>query len=258
MAKDPSCSPELLSLACGPSSSASTYPACIVNGVKFLVHERDKLHTTQSSGVSTPGPDGAMYYGQLEEILELTYMGNRKVVLFRCIWFDTRNPTNPTPRSRRSYIEHGIHHILTERDAYRNQQYILATQATQVFYLEDPARRPPHWKVVEDVHHRKIWHGDVVDSYQDVIHGSSSSDVALSVGLTGFEYANLSVNDESAEVDAPPDVVAEEDADFVTNEDNVVAHVLDDDDVDVSDDDEVNPTIVVEEVLSSDDSDYDN
>ncbi|GJT92853.1 hypothetical protein Tco_1081698 [Tanacetum coccineum] len=43
-------------------------------------------------------------------------------------------------------------------------------------------------------------------------------------------------------------------ADFINNEDDVVAHVLDDDDVEVSDDDEVNPSTNVEEVLSSDDS----
>ncbi|GJX74158.1 hypothetical protein Tco_0312753 [Tanacetum coccineum] len=77
------CSEDLFSLACGPIS-ACTYPACIVNGVKFVVHERDILHTTQCSGVSTLGLDGEMYYGQLEEILELTYIGHRKVVLFRC------------------------------------------------------------------------------------------------------------------------------------------------------------------------------
>ncbi|GJU64891.1 hypothetical protein Tco_1246726 [Tanacetum coccineum] len=40
------CSEELFSLACGPISTC-TYPACIVNGVKFVVHERDILHTTQ-------------------------------------------------------------------------------------------------------------------------------------------------------------------------------------------------------------------
>ncbi|GKD22236.1 hypothetical protein Tco_1223939, partial [Tanacetum coccineum] len=68
------CSEELFSLACRPIS-ACTYPACIVNGVKFVVHERDILHTTQCSGVSTLGLDGEMYYGQLEEILELTYIG---------------------------------------------------------------------------------------------------------------------------------------------------------------------------------------
>ncbi|GKA15580.1 hypothetical protein Tco_0695327 [Tanacetum coccineum] len=70
------CSEELFSLACGPISTC-TYPACIVNGVKFVVHERDILHTTQCSGVSTLGLDGMCNYGQLEEILELTYIGNQ-------------------------------------------------------------------------------------------------------------------------------------------------------------------------------------
>nr|GEV46499.1 hypothetical protein [Tanacetum cinerariifolium] len=60
----------------------------------------------------------------------------------------------------------GINHILTDKDSYRDQQYILATHARQVFYLEYPARRPPHWKVVKDVHHRKIWHRDVVEDDQ--------------------------------------------------------------------------------------------
>ncbi|GJW90430.1 hypothetical protein Tco_0167983 [Tanacetum coccineum] len=76
------CSEELFSLACGPISTC-TYPACIVNGVKFVVHERDILHTTQCSGVSTLGLDGEMYYGQLEEILELTYIRQPKSLVAR-------------------------------------------------------------------------------------------------------------------------------------------------------------------------------
>ncbi|GKE49922.1 hypothetical protein Tco_1481180, partial [Tanacetum coccineum] len=44
------------------------------NGVKFVVHIRDQCLTTQCSGVSTPSDkDGTMYYGVLEEILELDY-----------------------------------------------------------------------------------------------------------------------------------------------------------------------------------------
>ncbi|GJR89311.1 Myc-type, basic helix-loop-helix domain-containing protein [Tanacetum coccineum] len=241
------CSEELFSLACGPIS-ACTYPACMVNGVKFVVHERDILHTTQCNGVSTLGLDGEMYYGQLEEILELTYIGHRKVVLFRCKWFDTINPKNHTTRNRRSYIDQGIHHILTDREFHRNNQYILATQVTQVFYLQDLARQPRGWKVVEHVYHR-----DVAESDQDVIHGSSSSHVTLSVGLTNLEHTDLSINAQSTEVDAPPvnddNANANEDnADFINNEDDVVAHVLDDDDVVVSDDDEVNPSTNVEEM----------
>ncbi|GJR59047.1 hypothetical protein Tco_1501209 [Tanacetum coccineum] len=252
---DPRCSPEseLFSLACGPESNANSYAACVVNGVKFLVHDRDIHRTTQNSGVATPGPNGDMFYGQLEEILELTYIGNRKVVLFRCKWFDTKNPPFArSDRSKRSYIKQGINHILTDKDSFRDQQYILATHARQVFYLEDPARRPPHWKVVEDVHHRKIWHRDVVEDEQDVIHDSNSSDVVLSAELGNLEYTILSTNDESTEVDALPD---NEVADFIGDEDDVVPHVLEDDDQDddVRDDDD--PASV--HVVSSDDSSED-
>ncbi|GKG37808.1 hypothetical protein Tco_0457031, partial [Tanacetum coccineum] len=78
-------------------------------------------------------------------------------------------------------------------------------------------------------------------SDQDVIHGSISSHVTLSVGLTCLEHTDLSINAQSTEVDAPPvnddNANANED-----NEDDVAAHVLDDDDVVVSDDDEVNPS----------------
>nr|GEW45539.1 hypothetical protein [Tanacetum cinerariifolium] len=78
MENDPQCSPEseLFSLACGPESNANSYATCVVNGVKFLVHDRDIHRTTQSSRVATPGPNGEMFYGQLEEILELTYIDN--------------------------------------------------------------------------------------------------------------------------------------------------------------------------------------
>ncbi|GKE70529.1 hypothetical protein Tco_1528601, partial [Tanacetum coccineum] len=136
--------------------------------------------------------------------------------------------------------------------------FVIIKSINPTFYLEDLARRPLHWKVVEHVYHR-----DVAESDQDVIHGSSSSHVTLSVGLTCLEHTNLSINAQSTEVDASPvnddNVNANEDnANFINNEDDVVAHVLDDDDVEVSDDDEVSPSTNVEEVLSSDDSDDDN
>ncbi|GKF48169.1 hypothetical protein Tco_0141420, partial [Tanacetum coccineum] len=137
---------------------------------------------------------------------------------------------------------------------HKNNQYILATQVTQVFYLEDLARQPRGWKVVEHVYHR-----DVAESDQDVIHGSSSSNVTLSVELTNFEHTDLSINSESTEVDASPVNDDNANANEGNAEDDVYAHVLDDDDdVVVSDDDEVNPSTNVEEVLSSDDSDDDN
>ncbi|GJQ95730.1 hypothetical protein Tco_0006869 [Tanacetum coccineum] len=52
---------------------------------------RDERRTTQNSGICSLGDkDGEMYYGQLEEILEFSYM-SFKVVLFRVKWFETSN-----------------------------------------------------------------------------------------------------------------------------------------------------------------------
>ncbi|GKD46512.1 hypothetical protein Tco_1271157, partial [Tanacetum coccineum] len=99
------------------------------------------------------------------------------------------------------------------------------------------ARQPRGWKVVEHVYHR-----DAAESDQDVIHGSSSSHVTLSVGLTCLEHTYLSTNAQSTEVDVPSVNDDNANADFINNEDDVVAYVLDDDDVVVSDDDEVNPS----------------
>ncbi|GJV02180.1 retrovirus-related pol polyprotein from transposon TNT 1-94 [Tanacetum coccineum] len=83
------------------------------------------------------------------------------------------------------------------------------------------------FQVVEDVHHRKIWYRDVVEDEQDVIHDNNSSDVVLFAELGNLEYTILSTNDESTEVDAPPDnkVANKEGADFIGDEDDVVPHM---------------------------------
>ncbi|GJR61834.1 hypothetical protein Tco_1503996 [Tanacetum coccineum] len=77
---------------------------------------------------------------------------------------------------------------------------------------------------------------------------SSSSNVTLSVELTNFEHTDLSINSESTEVDASPVNDDNANANEGNAEDDVYAHVLDDDDVVVSDDDEVNPSTNVEEM----------
>ncbi|GJZ55314.1 hypothetical protein Tco_0610507 [Tanacetum coccineum] len=54
------------------------------------MHSRDERRTTQNSGICSLGEDKEMYYGQLEQILEFSYM-SFKTVLFRVKWFNTRN-----------------------------------------------------------------------------------------------------------------------------------------------------------------------
>nr|GEX16335.1 hypothetical protein [Tanacetum cinerariifolium] len=82
---------ELFALAYGQTRTPISFNSCIVNGVRFVMHNSDERRTTQNNSIcSRGGKDGEMYYGQLQEILEFSYL-SFKVVLFRVKWFDTSN-----------------------------------------------------------------------------------------------------------------------------------------------------------------------
>ncbi|GJV81014.1 reverse transcriptase domain-containing protein [Tanacetum coccineum] len=151
--KGVSATSELFALACGPTSTPISVNSCVVNGVKVVVHNRDERRTTQNSGICSPhGKDEEMYYGQLQEILEFLYL-SFKVVLFRVKWFDTSNEGR---KVKQIILRNNMTQILTKHEAFKDDQYILATQVKQCFYLEDMARRQSYWKVVEHVNHKKF------------------------------------------------------------------------------------------------------
>nr|GEZ64258.1 hypothetical protein [Tanacetum cinerariifolium] len=82
--KDPKVSTtnELFALGCGPTWTSISINSCVVDGVRYVVHSRDERHITHNSSICSPGLNGEMYYGQLQEILEFKYL-LFKVVLFR-------------------------------------------------------------------------------------------------------------------------------------------------------------------------------
>ncbi|KAL5566711.1 hypothetical protein UlMin_029875 [Ulmus minor] len=131
---------ELLSLASKSNIFVSSYPTCIVNGVRFVTHARDVRLKTQNSGVSVPGTEN-------------------------------------------------------EIESYKDDQFILASQAQQVFYVEDPSRGP-NWRVVQHVNHRSIW--DITEdgmSDIDLLQDNSSSNFTLFVDLGNLPQINLQRND---------------------------------------------------------------
>ncbi|GJV51766.1 hypothetical protein Tco_1447507 [Tanacetum coccineum] len=204
--KDPgvSTSSELFALACGPTPTPISVNSCVVNGVRFVVHSRDERRTTQNSGICSLGEDGEMYYGQLEEILEFSYM-SFKTVLFQ---------------------------------SFKNDQYILATQVKQCFYLEDMARRPLDWKVAKHVNHKKFSNGGVivVEDDPDIIHVDNSSDLALTTSLNDLEIAALHIDGQSIDVDAPLDIIDVDENDDIIDDEDVLPYDL----ADSNDEDLVN------------------
>ncbi|GJY81129.1 hypothetical protein Tco_0493880 [Tanacetum coccineum] len=221
---------ELFALANGPSRTPMSVNACVVDGVRYVVQSRDERRTTQNSGICAPGPDGEMSYGQLQEILEFKYL-SFKVALFRVKWFDTRN----NGRVKKLTFRNGMTQIIGSGEWWKNDQYILATQVKQVFYLEDPAK--PNVKVVEHVNHKKFSDGGVivVEDDPDIIHFDNSSDLPLSTSLNDLDNATLHIDGQSTEVDAPPDIidVVDQDDDITDDEDALPHDLADSDDEDL-------------------------
>nr|GEY04889.1 hypothetical protein [Tanacetum cinerariifolium] len=202
---------ELFALAFGPTPTLISVNSCIVNGVRFIVHSRDERYTTQNNGICSPGgKDKEMYYGQLQAILEFLYL-SFKVVLFRVKWFDTSNEGR---KVKHLVLRNNMTQILTKGKAFKDDQYILATQ-------EDP----------------------------DVIHFDNSFDLPLSTSLNDLDNATLHIDGQSTEVNAPPDTIdIDEDDDIIDDEDAFPYDLADSDDedlVNVDDDDGVDVFFII-------------
>nr|GFA81009.1 hypothetical protein [Tanacetum cinerariifolium] len=92
------------------------------------------------------------------------------------------------------------------------------------------ARRPPNWKVVEDVKHKKFSNGGVivVEDDHDVIHFDNSSDLALSTSLNDLDFATLHIDGQSMDVDTPPDIIGVDEDDDIIDDEDAIPHDLED------------------------------
>ncbi|XP_020243341.1 uncharacterized protein LOC109821575 [Asparagus officinalis] len=138
---------DLLSLSHGPSKIVKCLTGFVINGHRFHTESRDNCLSTQNSGVAVVGDAGdggdIDYYGALVEVVELEYLGGRKVVLFRCKWWDVHGKGKETALKEDKYgfVSINCRHLLKTND-----HFILAGQASQVFYVEDIANEG--WHVV--------------------------------------------------------------------------------------------------------------
>lgn len=168
---------ELFALSCEPDLRVQIYSACLVNGVRFHTVDREKNRRTQNSGIMVEGTHDNQeidFYGSLKEIIEIRYnadsSGDRTVVLFRCDWFDTHGKKF---RMKEDGFFKSINHGSLW---YKDDPFILATQATKVFYLLD-TKYHEKWRVVQKFSHKHLWSvaendnedipNAVVLSYQD-------------------------------------------------------------------------------------------
>ena len=106
-----------------------------MNGFRFQTLQRGTSRFSNNSGVCVKGTnytiDETDYYGQLQEVVELEYLGwpIKRTVLFKCEWFDIT--PNVGTRIHKQYKLVDVNH--TRRYA-QDEPFVLAMQAQQVYY----------------------------------------------------------------------------------------------------------------------------
>ncbi|XP_060183229.1 uncharacterized protein LOC132613202 [Lycium barbarum] len=141
----------LKDISWGPDSVCSMNKY-VVNGFKFTTEERFNHMKTNNSGVWVKGGDGNQtgvdYYGVIKEILELDFSSFqvKKIVLFRCKWFD------PTPnRGTREFRQYNITEVNHTREYGAYDPFIIAQNVRQVYYAPYPLRpeKSTWWVVIK-------------------------------------------------------------------------------------------------------------
>ena len=153
-------------MACGPDFRVKKYSSCIVNGVRFNTVDRENNKRTQNCGIMSEATSNNLshhFYGVLTEIIELEYnCAERTVVLFKCDWFKLDG--------RRTELKNDGYFmsINIQNLWYKNDSFILATQARKVFYLPD-TKYGENWRIVQNFDQRHLYDVPELEApaYQD-------------------------------------------------------------------------------------------
>ncbi|KAG8381935.1 hypothetical protein BUALT_Bualt05G0024400 [Buddleja alternifolia] len=122
----------------------------VLTFMRFHTKQREMNKKTQNSGVVVKVEEESGfrdYYGVLTDIIQLDYLGNHHVVLFKCDWFEGKS----VQKDKYSYTS-----INTSKPWKTNEPYVLASQAQQVFYVND-IKLGNDWKIVIEAQGRSSW-----------------------------------------------------------------------------------------------------
>jgi hypothetical protein len=119
---------EIRNLAAAPLFTVIRYQAMNINGYKFYTRAQDKKSIYQNSGVriravfddnhDDDDTKTNTYYGQIEEIWELAYVG-LKVALFRCRW--VTNGNRAVRKDKYGYVS-----VDLQVFGYKNEPFVFA------------------------------------------------------------------------------------------------------------------------------------
>ena len=118
----------------GPNAIVKRMNGFIINGFRYHTQSRDKLKKTQIFGVMVEVECKA-YYGKINDIIELDYFSDNRVVLFRCYWVNVNS--RGLKKDKRGFTLVNFAYQMHEGSYLKDDPFILSSQAQQVFYDED-------------------------------------------------------------------------------------------------------------------------
>jgi hypothetical protein len=225
------------------------YSGYDVNGYRFRTTNYDKSRPnrkTTCSGVFTPGLDDVDYFGRIEEIYELNFYGSKPLtpVIFKCHWFDPQV-------TRRTHSNLGIIEIQQDSTLPGDDVYIVAQQATQVYYLPYACQTKEHLKGW-DVVYKVSQHGRLPASNDEDYNldpDTYDGEFFQEDGLEGRFEIDLT---EAIRMNVDIEMVVDEEDDEVQNDNDLV--ILEGNDIN----DELASSDGVEiEMVDNDDDSYD-
>ena len=127
----------------------ATYQGYNINGYTFYTNQQDGKSTLQNSGVTVIASTEVYgdshdtrvriakesYYGVIQEIWELKY-DSIIIPMLKCKWVDNQRGVKVD--------NDGFTVVDLSTNGYVSEPFILAKQATQVFYVEDPKESGKH------------------------------------------------------------------------------------------------------------------
>lgn len=150
---------EVCALSYGPDERVCTYTGCVVNGIRWHVQDIEETRTTQNSGVMVPGTHAdqeSNFYGRLVSVVKIGFTYGYHVILFKCEWYNTSTDVKRKKKIVRLVHDYHLTSVNSMNLWYKDDPYVLAKQAQQIFFLDDPSLGHG-WKVIQKIPHRHVW-----------------------------------------------------------------------------------------------------
>ncbi|XP_060183378.1 uncharacterized protein LOC132613386 [Lycium barbarum] len=165
--------PDLIKqLSRGPSSIAKRYSGYLINGYRFHVRQRDVRRKTQNSGITLVALTTSFASSKDKNPVDanVTYYGHFKVVLFKCDWYEAAEDT------------YGLTYVYFNKRCYQEEPFVLASQAHQCFYVQDPYDQDKHY-VMKTVPRDLFSISDQLESDAPHCYGDESSEHSMAPSI---------------------------------------------------------------------------